>query len=105
MWETVKNLPDSNPYQNKPVGELRLAPRAPGEAFSSADRRLLDDLARQAQLAAYAVRLTADLRCVNADLRHSRARQVPAREEERRRLRRDLNDGLGPARGADPQGR
>ena len=38
---------------------------------------------------AYAVRLT-------ADLRRSRQRLVTAREEERRRLRRDLHDGLGP---------
>jgi two-component system NarL family sensor kinase len=33
-------------YQSENVGELSLAPRQPGEAFSAADRRLLDDLAR-----------------------------------------------------------
>src|SRR6266496_3400473 len=68
-------------YQNEPVGELRLAPRAAGEAFSPGDRRLLDDLARQAGVAAYAVRLTADLRRVNAELQRSRARLVTTREE------------------------
>jgi hypothetical protein len=47
-------------YQHEPVGELLLAPRAPGEAFSPADRRLLDDLARQAGVAVHAVRLTHD---------------------------------------------
>lgn len=76
-------------YGGEVVGRLLLAPRTPGEAFSPADRRLLDDLARNAEVAVYAVRLT-------ADLRGSRERLVSAREEERRRLRRDLHDGLGP---------
>jgi signal transduction histidine kinase len=75
-------------YQGEPVGELVLGPRAPGETFGSADRRLLEGLARQAGVAAHAVRLT-------ADLQRSRERLVAAREEERRRLRRDLHDGLG----------
>ncbi len=77
-------------YQSEPVGELLLGPRGPGEAFSPADRCLLDDLARQAGIAAHAVRLT-------NDLQRSRERLVTAREEERRRLRRNLHDGLGPA--------
>jgi signal transduction histidine kinase len=75
-------------YQNVQVGELLLGAR-PGEAaFSAADRRLLSDLARQAGVAVSAVQLT-------ADLQRSRERLVAAREEERRRLRRDLHDGLG----------
>jgi signal transduction histidine kinase len=75
-------------YRDEPVGELLLGGR-PGEAaFSAADRRLLSDLARQAGVAVSTVRLT-------ADLQRSRERLVGAREEERRRLRRDLHDGLG----------
>jgi signal transduction histidine kinase len=75
-------------YRHEPVGELLLAPRAPGEAFSPADRRLLDDLARQAGVAVHAVQLT-------HELQQARERLVATREEERRRLRRDLHDGLG----------
>ena len=76
-------------YGHGTIGELILAPRAPGEDFSPADRRLLGDLARQTEVAAYAVRLT-------EDLQRARERLVSTREEERRRLRRDLHDGLGP---------
>lgn len=76
-------------HQSDIIGQLVVAPRAPGEAFSQTDRRLLADIAHQAGVAVQAARLA-------ADLQHSRERLVTSREEERRRLRRDLHDGLGP---------
>jgi signal transduction histidine kinase len=83
-------------YRQEQVGELWLAPRGPSEGLTPADQRLLHDLARQVGVAVHAVGLTADLQRLTGDLQRSRERLVLTREEERRRLRRDLHDGLGP---------
>ena len=77
-------------YQNETVGRLIVAPRSATEPFDSTDRRLLDHVAGQAAVVAYAL-------CLSADLQRSREHLVSVREEERRRLRRDLHDGVQPA--------
>ena len=83
-------------YQAETIGYLLLAARS-GDTFGKADSRLLTDLARQAGVAVYAVRLTTHLQQLTKSLQQARERLVTTREEERRRLRRDLHDGLGPA--------
>jgi signal transduction histidine kinase len=71
------------------VGRLAVTHRHPGERWRRSERAALDDAARRAAALVWAALLTADLQA-------SRERIVAGREEERRRLRHDLHDGVGP---------
>jgi signal transduction histidine kinase len=76
-------------YQSQVIGQLWVAQRAPREPFALSERRLLENIAQQAGAAVYTAQLT-------RRLQRSRQQLVTSREEERRRIRRDLHDGLGP---------
>jgi signal transduction histidine kinase len=92
--EQLQTLPLT--HQGQLIGQLQVAPREPGERLSGGDLQLLADLARQAGAAVRAFQLNQELQHTLAELQQSRERLVTAREAERRRLRRDLHDGVGP---------
>jgi signal transduction histidine kinase len=76
-------------HQRESAGRLEVTPR-PGERFDARTLAALDELV---PVLAAAVHLAATTRA----LTESRARIAAARDEERRALRRELHDGLGPA--------
>jgi signal transduction histidine kinase len=75
------------PYGGETVGVLVL--QRADDRGRPRDRALLDTLVQQVAVAARAVALA-------EDLQRSRVQLVALREDERRRLRRELHDGLGP---------
>lgn len=80
----------SVPSMQPVVGRLVATPRTGERRLDPRDREVLEGVAVQAAPAVAAVRLA-------ARLQRGRELLVAAREEERRRLRRDLHDGVGAA--------
>ncbi|MFC7724889.1 ATP-binding protein [Nocardioides sp. GCM10028917] len=73
----------------RPWGRLTLGVARGREPFGPRDERLLDDVATQ-------IGTLVESLILNQALQHSRELLVTAREEERKRLRMDLHDRLGP---------
>ncbi|MEU4624776.1 GAF domain-containing sensor histidine kinase [Actinoplanes sp. NPDC023801] len=76
-------------HQGRQVGRLVVQQRGPDEPWSRREQALMRHLVSQLAPAAASVNLTRDLQAAREDL-------VRAREEELRRLQRDLHDGVGP---------
>jgi two-component system, NarL family, sensor kinase len=76
-------------HEGQHIGALLVGMRAGEQTLGATDRQVLEVLAAPVAVALHAVLLS-------QELQRSRERLVAAREEERRRLRRDLHDGLGP---------
>ena len=75
------------------LGRIELGPRRRGD-YAEAERSLLRTVAGQAAASVANVRLTAQLAAQLDELTASRRRLVAAQDDERKRLERDLHDGI-----------
>jgi signal transduction histidine kinase len=85
--ERVERIPIVHQYRE--IGWLEVGPRSAGESLGDSDQMILASIAQLVATTIRALELT-------EQLQRSRRQLVTAREEERRRIRRDLHDGLGP---------
>jgi two-component system, NarL family, sensor kinase len=76
-------------HHGRPVGRLVVSARETDEPLSESDIELLGEIAGQLGAAVRSVAL-------HQEVLRSRTYAVTVREDERRRLRRDLHDGLSP---------
>lgn len=75
-------------YASAPIGAVAVTAR-PGEVLGPRDLRLLTEVGRYVAVAAHAIR-------TSEELRRAQHAIETAHVEERRRLRRDLHDGIAP---------
>ncbi|MFD1738018.1 sensor histidine kinase [Bacillus salitolerans] len=83
-------------YRGETLGSLLICPRSPGEELGKDDRQLLDVLIRQSGPIIQGIKMSVGMKLLVEEVQESRGKLVLAREEERRKIRRNLHDDLAP---------